>query len=87
MAFFAPGGAILHAIGGKGRFTRGSLIIFRRLETAVDDVLLTCELAQRLANKMVRQPTSAGRKNTTKGPLSFSVQLITHMIKCHNILF
>lgn len=68
----------------------GSLMIFRRLETAVDEVLLTWEFAQRLARSMVRQPTTAGKKNTTKGPLSFSVQLITHMLKCllksHNIV-
>lgn len=71
----------LQAIGGRGRFIKGSLMILRRLETAVDEVLLTCEFAQRLARSIVKQPTTAGKKNTTKGPLSFSVQLITHMLK------
>lgn len=89
-AFLDPGGIILQARGGKGRLISGSLMIFRRLETAVDEVLLTWEFAQRLARSMVRQPTTAGKKNTTKGPLSFSVQLITHMLKCflncHNIV-
>lgn len=39
--FFDPGATILQAIGGKGRLTSGSLIIFLRLEKAVDEVLLT----------------------------------------------
>lgn len=80
--FLDPGGAtILQAIGGRGRLIRGSLMIFRRLETAVEEVLLTWVFAQRLAKSIVKQPTTAGRKNTTKGPLSFSVQLITHMLQ------
>lgn len=91
-AFLDPGGIILQASGGRGRLISGSLMIFRRLETAVDEVLLTWEFAQRLARSMVRQATTAGKKNTTKGPLSFSVQLITHMLKCfiichNNVLF
>lgn len=89
LAFLDPCGTILQANGGRGRLISGSLMIFRRLETAVDEVLLTWEFAQRLARRMVRHPTTAGKKNTTKGPLSFSVQLITHMLKCflkcHNI--
>lgn len=79
LAFLEPGGNILRAIGGRGRLIKGSLIIFRRLETAVDDPLTTCEFAQRFASSIVKHPTTAGKKNTTKGPLSFSVQLITHM--------
>lgn len=80
-AFLEPGATILQAIGGKGRLISGSLMIFRRRDTAVDDVFDTCEFAHRRAKSIVRQPTTAGKKNTTKGPLSFSVQLITHMLK------
>lgn len=39
-AFFEPGATIL-VIGGRGRLIKGSLIIFRRRETAVDEVVLT----------------------------------------------
>lgn len=80
-AFLDPGATILQAIGGRGRLISGSLMIFRRRDTAVDDVFDTCEFAHRRAKSIVRQPTTAGKKNTTKGPLSFSVQLITHMLK------
>lgn len=67
-----------------GRLTRGSLTIRRRLETAVVDMWGAWILAQRLANSRVNPPNTAGRIYLTRGPLSFSVQLITHMLKVYN---
>lgn len=79
--FLAPA-IILQIVARCGRFVFGSLIIFRLLEIAVDEVVLTWVLAQRRARNNVRQPTTAGKSKRNGLPLSFSVQLITHMLKC-----
>lgn len=79
--FLAPA-IILQNVARGGRLAFGSLLIFRRLEKAVDAVVLTWVLAQRRTRNNVRQPTTAGKSKRYGLPLSFSVQLITHMLKC-----